>query len=234
MELTLNRFLVEGLISVVVGLTTFLVMPASVTETSKIFGGKATWLYGPSGWFTEREEKVLVNRILHDDPSKGDMNNRQAVNLRGIWNAIADYDLWPTYLVGLLYLITWLLPVLTCIQLGITAFIPFQPAANYLSLTLRTLGYSVFEANMLAIPGYFLFFVNVSSLTYTTYAMRLNPFADSCHRLAEREIQRTSFILHRQQHLGATLSDRTCSDPSERQSMDSIQPPFGSQRRALQ
>lgn len=47
-------------------------------------------------------------------------------------------------------------------KLGITAFIPFQPAANYLSLTLRTLGYSVFEANMLAIPGYFLFFVNVS------------------------------------------------------------------------
>jgi hypothetical protein len=48
-------------------------------------------------------------------------------------------------------------------QLGIMAFIPFQPAANYLSLTLRTLGYTVFEANMLAIPGYFLFFVNVST-----------------------------------------------------------------------
>lgn len=95
------RFLVEGLMSVVVGLTTFLVMPASVTETHKIFRGRATWLYGPSGWFTEHEEKVLVNRILRDDPSKGDMNNRQAVSLRGIWNAIADYDLWPIYLVGL-------------------------------------------------------------------------------------------------------------------------------------
>jgi hypothetical protein len=47
--------------------------------------------------------------------------------------------------------------------LGIIAFIPFQPAANYLSLTLRNLGYSVFEANMLAIPGYVLFFINVGS-----------------------------------------------------------------------
>lgn len=58
-----------------------------------------------------------------------------------------------------------------CSQLGITAFIPFQPAANYLSLTLRNLGYSVFEANMLAIPGYFLFFVNVRcpQMVYRSY-----------------------------------------------------------------
>jgi hypothetical protein len=34
-----------------------------------------------------------------------------------------------------------------------------------MSLTLTTLGYSVFEANMLAIPGYFLFFLNVRSFT---------------------------------------------------------------------
>lgn len=102
--LTGSRFLVEGLMSIVIGLITFFVMPASVTETHRIFRGKATWLYGSSGWFTEREEKVLVNRILRDDPSKGDMNNRQAVNLMGIWRAISDYDLWPIYLVNILYL----------------------------------------------------------------------------------------------------------------------------------
>ena len=147
--------------SVLIGLITFLVMPASVTETRKICRGRASWLYGKSGWFTEREEKVLVNRILRDDPSKGDMNNRQAVNLKGIWKAIADYDLWPTYLVNLCLQIPLLVLNLTLLQLGITAFIPFQPAANYLSLTLRTLGYTVFEANMLAVPGYFLFLVNV-------------------------------------------------------------------------
>ena len=45
---------------------------------------------------------------------------------------------------------------------SVLAFIPYQPAATYMSLTLTTLGYSVFEANMLAIPGYFLFFLNVS------------------------------------------------------------------------
>lgn len=94
------RFLIEGLMSVVVGLATFFVMPASVTETKKIFRGKASWLHGKTGWFSEHEEKILVNRILRDDPSKGDMNNRQHVSLKGIWAAIKDVDLLPIYLVS--------------------------------------------------------------------------------------------------------------------------------------
>lgn len=44
-------------------------MPAGPTQTAGILRGKA-------GWFTEREELILVNRLLRDDPSKGDMNNR--------------------------------------------------------------------------------------------------------------------------------------------------------------
>ncbi|KIX10472.1 uncharacterized protein Z518_01555 [Rhinocladiella mackenziei CBS 650.93] len=147
-------FLIEGLMSIVIGLLTFLLMPPSIAETHKIFGGRATWLHGKTGWFTEREEKILVNRILRDDPSKGDMNNRQHVNLKGIWAAVKDVDLWPTYI------------------LGILAYIPFQPAANYLSLTLRNLGYTVFEANMLAVPGYFLFFVNILVVTWLSEKYR--------------------------------------------------------------
>jgi hypothetical protein len=42
---------------------------------------------------------------------------------------------------------------------------PFQPTANYLSLTLRNLSYSVFEANVLTIPSYMLFAFNVSTST---------------------------------------------------------------------
>ena len=43
----------------------------------------------------------MVNRLLRDDPSKGDMNNRQAVGLRGLIASFWDFDLWPTYLVSL-------------------------------------------------------------------------------------------------------------------------------------
>jgi MFS family permease len=93
-------FLIEGLMSIVVGLITFLVMPASITETSNILRGKASWLNGKNGWFTPREEGILVNRILRDDPTKGDMNNRQHVDLKGLWKALKDVDLWPIYTVS--------------------------------------------------------------------------------------------------------------------------------------
>lgn len=52
------------------------------------------------------------------------------------------------------------MPILI-VQLGITAWIPFQPVTNYLSLILRNMGYSVFQSNLLAIPGYVLFAINI-------------------------------------------------------------------------
>lgn len=41
----------------------------------------------------------MVNRCLREDASKGDMNNRQAVSFFDILRALADWDLWPIYLV---------------------------------------------------------------------------------------------------------------------------------------
>ncbi|GKT67969.1 allantoate permease [Colletotrichum tofieldiae] len=132
-------FLIEGLICVVIGLISFFVMPPSVTEPARAFRRPD----GTNKWWTEREEKILVNRILRDDPTKGDMNNRTAVTLKGLWGALTNFDLWPIFIVG------------------IFAWIPFQPTANYLSLILREMGYSVFESNMLTIPSYAIFAINV-------------------------------------------------------------------------
>lgn len=90
-----SSFLVEGLMCIVVGIISALIMPASVTEGAILFRRKD----GTNAWWTEDEEKILVNRILRDDPTKGDMNNRQAVSLKGIWKAVVNIDLWPIYLV---------------------------------------------------------------------------------------------------------------------------------------
>ncbi|ETI23128.1 hypothetical protein G647_04925 [Cladophialophora carrionii CBS 160.54] len=129
-------FLIEGVITGVVGILSWGLMPASPCQT-------ASWFRGRNGWFTEHEEKILVNRLLRDDPSKGDMHNRQAVDATRLWKCLKDYDLWPLYLVGL------------------TTYIPPNPPQNYLAFILRQMGFSTFNANLLTIPSQFLFGVNL-------------------------------------------------------------------------
>ncbi|KAI1144010.1 MFS general substrate transporter [Hypoxylon sp. FL0543] len=134
-------FLIEGLITTLVGLFSWVLMPPGPTQTRH-------WFRGKDGWFSEHEEFILVNRLLRDDPSKGDMNNRQAVGPRLLFKAVKDWEMWPLYIIGL------------------TTYIPPAPPANYLSYILRQIGFSVFEANLLAIPSQFLFAVNLLVVTW--------------------------------------------------------------------
>jgi hypothetical protein len=120
-------FLIEGLLTLVIGVWSWFTMAPSPTQTK-------AW-FRPKGWFTEREEKILVNRILRDDPSKGDMHNRQAITFKLLWKSITDYDLWPLYLVGLTFLM------------------PAGPPDQYLTLILRNLGFDTFDTNLLSIPN---------------------------------------------------------------------------------
>ena len=56
-------FLIEGTMTLVLGIASFFLMPASAVQTK-------TW-FRPKGWFTDRELSIVVNRVLRDDPSKG-------------------------------------------------------------------------------------------------------------------------------------------------------------------
>ncbi|KAH7374162.1 major facilitator superfamily domain-containing protein [Cadophora sp. MPI-SDFR-AT-0126] len=132
-------FLIGGIITGTIGLASWVAMPASPCQTAGRGRGK--------GWFSENEEKIMVNRLLRDDPSKGDMNNRQAVGLRGLVASFWDFDLWPTYLIGF------------------CAYIPPNPPGTYLGLILRELGFNSFHANLLTIPGQFMFLINLLIIT---------------------------------------------------------------------
>ncbi|KAF2479861.1 major facilitator superfamily domain-containing protein [Neohortaea acidophila] len=142
-------FMIEGAITFAIGCWSFFCMVPSITET------KARWR--PPGWFTEREEVIAVNRVLRDDPSKGDMHNREGISLRLLWRTLRDFDLWPLYLIGL------------------TFGIPVQPPEAYLTLTLRRLQFGVYASNLLCIPIFLL--TSVTMLIFTPLAERFNQRA---------------------------------------------------------
>ncbi|KIW57096.1 hypothetical protein PV05_05695 [Exophiala xenobiotica] len=135
-------FALEGTLTGLIGIATYFYMPPSPCQTASRFRGK-------HGWFSVREEKIMVNRILRDDPSKGDMHNRQAVTPKLLWYALCDWEMWPIYLIGLSFLIV------------------NYPATQYLSLILKQ-SFSRFEVNMLTIPSYVLFIINLLFFTWVS------------------------------------------------------------------
>ena len=56
-------FALEGGLTAIIGIISWFYLPPSPCQTASRFRGK-------DGWFTEREEKIMVNRILRDDPNK--------------------------------------------------------------------------------------------------------------------------------------------------------------------
>jgi MFS family permease len=56
-------FALEGALTALIGITSYFYLPPSPTQT-------ASWFRGKDGWFSEREEVIMVNRILRDDPGK--------------------------------------------------------------------------------------------------------------------------------------------------------------------
>ena len=71
-----------------------------------------------------------------------------------LWQALKDYDMWPIYLLGF----TWT--------------IPNQCAQAYLTLILRSLKFNTFETNLLTVPAYVLFILQL--LFWTWFSERAN------------------------------------------------------------
>lgn len=82
------------------------------------------------------------------------MHNRQGLRLPLLWQALTDWNLWPIYI------------------LGFTLLLPVNPISHYLTLNLRNLGFDTFQTNLLTIPGYVLFVIQL--LFWTRVSERIN------------------------------------------------------------
>ncbi|KAI0304588.1 major facilitator superfamily domain-containing protein [Russula brevipes] len=122
-------FLIEGILTCLCGLLSFALMAPGPTQTK-------AW-FRPKGWFTEREEIIIVNRVLRDDPSKSDMYNRQGLTLKMIWQAM----------------------------------FPVGPPHNYLTLSLRNLGFSTIQSNLLSVPAYVIGAMGLLATCYLSEAI---------------------------------------------------------------
>ncbi|KAB8071673.1 MFS transporter [Aspergillus leporis] len=120
-------FLIEGLLTFVIGLVSFLYLPSSPTNTKSVLC--------PKPWYSERQEVIMINRLLRDDPSKGLTHIHERATLQDVLHAWGDKSMWGLYIVGLV------------------AYIPQSPVQAYLSLTLKRIGFSTFDSNMLSIPS---------------------------------------------------------------------------------
>lgn len=148
-------FIIEGIFTLAIAACAFYWMvPSAVQTKSKL---------NPKGWFTEREEKIVVNRVLRDDPSKGDMHNRQPLTPRKIWKSLCDYDLWPIYAIGLI------------------AYIPQGTITPYMTLAMKSLGFSTFNVNLLTIPQAVIHIILLLAITWLSE--RLNERTYVCFTL---------------------------------------------------
>lgn len=117
-------FVLEGLMTVIVAILAYFALPVSPVETKTIFT--------PKGWYTPEQEIIAVNRILRDDPAKGLTALKEPLTLTDIKEGLCDRSMWGLYFIGLI------------------AYIPASPVQGYLGLTLRRLGFSTFDSNMVS------------------------------------------------------------------------------------
>ncbi|KAI0480746.1 major facilitator superfamily domain-containing protein [Xylariaceae sp. FL0804] len=135
-------FLIEGLLTFVIGVVSFLYLPTSPTSTKSILC--------PKSWYTEREEVIMTNRILRDDPAKGLTALQEPATWKDIKAAWSDKSMWGLYFIGLV------------------AYIPATPVQAYLSYTLKNIGFSTFASNMLTAPSAALQVLTMLALAYSS------------------------------------------------------------------
>ncbi|KAI7848942.1 major facilitator superfamily domain-containing protein [Circinella umbellata] len=120
-------FLIDGIFTHIIAFIAFLYLPKNAMNT----GG---FLRGKKGWFTEKEAKIAVTRVIRDDLSKTEQN--VPITREDVKMALCDSKLW-------VHLLTTFLGMMTD-----------TPIQTYLPSIIRDGGFPVTTANLLTMPSY--------------------------------------------------------------------------------
>ena len=85
------------------------------------------------------------------------MHNRQGLSVRKIWSILKDWRMWPIYCLGIVFMGTYSPVRQVVLWFSVrSVVVPVTPPQTYLTLSLRNLGYTTTQANLLTIPSRFL------------------------------------------------------------------------------
>ncbi|KAI9643871.1 hypothetical protein NHQ30_007222 [Ciborinia camelliae] len=158
-------------------------LAAGILEMRGI-GGKPGWFYLflIEGLFT-----FLIGaiRILRDDPAKGLTTLKEPATFKDIREAWSDSSMWGLYFIGLV------------------AYIPATPVQSYISLTLKRLGFTTFDSNMLTIPSAALQIVTMLTLAYSSDFFDEHPYF---HPIVSAWISENTFNVKKRAITAATYN----------------------------
>jgi hypothetical protein len=120
-------FLLDGIMTHIVGFIAFFFLPANPLRT---MGG----IRGRKGWFTDRQKKIALIRLIRDDATKKEQN--KPVEWNDVKMAVTDTKVW------------------THLLITFTGMMSLTPIQNYLPTMIKTAGFTVTDSNLLTAPSY--------------------------------------------------------------------------------
>lgn len=117
-------FIIDGLISILVGVAFAALFPGRPDENVSLFG---------LSFFTEHEKSILHHRVILDDPTKE--QRRTSVTGREILNAVGNWRIYPHLIMAL------------------TGLAPANALGSYSPSIVHSFGYGRLESNALASVG---------------------------------------------------------------------------------
>ncbi|OTB04734.1 hypothetical protein M426DRAFT_261698 [Hypoxylon sp. CI-4A] len=133
-------FIVEGAITIGVGIIFILFLPPSVGNGSPLIS------FGRWSYFSRRESYILVRRVLLDDPSK--TTNHLRLSGNDVWTTVKN----PR--------------ILMHIAITLTSTIPVNAINTYGPSVIKSLGYGTVRANAMASVGAFIAAIVTVSLAW--------------------------------------------------------------------